>query len=146
VETVAMKIVTNYFFPLVTLLLGFLIGHRLNIGRDQRQEFNKAAATFRDTFRHEIAFLRYNTGIQGAQSTDGNIAQFLRTGMVNRHTEALINFRKHLSPLQRRSIDKAWEEYQKQIDDYKPTLMSEKDKKTALEMIETFLDKHAKLK
>jgi len=144
--TIAMKIVANHFFPLVTLLLGFLIGHRLNIGRDQRQEFNKAAATFRDAFRYEIAFLGYNTGINGAQSTDCSIAQFLRTGMVQRHTEALITFRNYLPPLQRRSIDKAWKEYQNQADSYQSIPMPKKDKVAALEMIDAFLDKHAKLK
>jgi len=39
--TFAIEILTSTFFPLVTLLLGFLIGHRLAIGRDKRKEFNE---------------------------------------------------------------------------------------------------------
>ena len=41
--TIAIKILTNPFFSLITLLLGFLIGNRLAIGRDRRKEFNEVA-------------------------------------------------------------------------------------------------------
>ena len=37
-------------FSLVLGLIGFLIGNRLAIGQDQRQEFNRAAAKFREVF------------------------------------------------------------------------------------------------
>jgi len=127
---------------LITALFASIIPRKLK----ERQGFNEAATAFRDAFRYEIAFLGYNTGIKGAQSTDGSISQFLRTGMVHRHTEALIAFKKNLSTLQRRSIDKAWQKYQTQIDNYKSVPMSKKDKEGALEIIEAFLDKYAKLK
>ena len=140
-------------FSLGAIAGGIVIGianHFLSKSRTREDrtivEFNKTASAFRKAFRQEIAFFRYNTGIKGAQSTDGSIAQFLRTGMVHRHTEALIAFRKHLSPLQRNSIDKAWKEYQAQIDGYNSATMSKKDKEAALEIIEAFLDEHAKLK
>ena len=127
---------------LITAFFASIIPRKLK----ERQRFNNAATAFRDAFLQEIAFLQYNTGLNGTQSTDCSIAQFLRTGMVQRHTEALVIFRKHLSLLQRRSIDKAWKEYQKQIGNYQSIPMPEKDKITALEIIEAFLDKHAKLK
>ena len=127
---------------LITAFFASIIPRKLK----ERQRFNESATAFRDAFRHEIAFLGYNTGIKGAQSTDGSISQFLRTGMVHRHTEALIAFKKNLSSLQRRSIDKAWQKYQKQIDNYKAIPMFEKEKEEALEIIEAFLDEHAKLK
>lgn len=127
---------------LITAFFASVIPRKLK----ERQRFNEAATAFRDAFRHEIAFLRYNTGIKGAQSTDGSISQFLRTGMVHRHTEALITFKKNLSSLQKRSIDKAWKEYQKQIDGCKSVPMFEKEKEEALEIIEAFLDEYAKLK
>lgn len=34
-------IVTSPAFPIVTLLIGFLLGHYLTIGRDRRKEFNE---------------------------------------------------------------------------------------------------------
>ncbi len=40
---ITIKILTTPLFSLVTLLLGFLIGNRLAIGRDRRKEFNTAA-------------------------------------------------------------------------------------------------------
>jgi len=127
---------------LITAFFASIIPRKLK----ERQRFNETATMFRDAFRHEIAFLRYNTGIKGSQSSDGSIATFLHTGAVHRHTEALITFRKHLSPVRRRSVDKAWKEYQTQITGYNSVPMSEKDKETALEIIEAFLNKHAKLK
>jgi hypothetical protein len=39
----AINILTSPLFSIVTLLLGFLIGNHLAIGRDRRKEFNAAA-------------------------------------------------------------------------------------------------------
>lgn len=127
-----------------------LANHFLSKSRNREDrttvEFNTAVAAFRDAFRPEIAFLEYNTGLKGTQSTNGSITQFLRTGMVHRHTDALIVFRKYLSPVQKRSIDKAWGEYQTQVDRYNSVPMTEKNKETALRLIEEFLNEHAKFK
>lgn len=132
---------------------GALIGvanHFLSKSRNREDreitDFNEAATAFTDAFRHEISFLRYNIGIDGLQSTDCSISQFLHAGMVQRHTEALVAFRKHLTENQRHRIDYSWDEYKKQIVPYKHVPMPEHDKVEALGIIEAFLDKHAKIK
>ena len=129
---------------LLTALLAAFFGSLIPRKLKEREKFIEAANDFRNAFRQEISFLKYNTAIKGTQSTDCSVSQFLKTGGVHRHTESLVSFKKHLTPFQGRSIDKAWQEYQKQIDGYKSSPMSEKDKQEALQIIETFLNKHAK--
>ena len=40
-------ILTSPAFPIVTLLIGFLLGHYLTIGRDRRKEFNELIKSVR---------------------------------------------------------------------------------------------------
>ncbi len=109
-KTIAIEILTSPAFPLITLFLGFLVGHRLSIGRDQRQEFNKAAAIFRDAFLPEITFLRHNANIGGLGSSN-DLGELLRFGYIHRHLKALEIFKPYLLPKKRGDIDKAWQEY-----------------------------------
>jgi hypothetical protein len=109
-KTIAIEILTSPAFPLITLFLGFLVGHRLSIGRDQRQEFNKAAAIFRDAFLPEITFLRHNANIGGLGSSN-DLDELLRFGYIHRHLKALEIFKPYLLPKKGEDIDKAWQEY-----------------------------------
>ena len=108
--TIAIKVFASPYFHFVTLLLGFLIGHRLNIGRDERQEFNNAAAFFRDAFLPEITFLKHNTNIGNLGSSD-DLGELLRFGYIHRHLKAIEVFKSNLSIKKKASIDKAWKEY-----------------------------------
>lgn len=107
--TFAIKILTDPLFPLITLLLGFLIGHRLAIGRDKRNEFSKAAAIFRETFLPEATFLRHDANIGGLGHTN-NLHEILRTGYL-RQLKALEIFKSYLSTTERATIDRTWDEY-----------------------------------
>jgi hypothetical protein len=109
-ENVVINILTSPAFPLITLLLGFLIGHRLSIGRDKRQEFNKAATIFREAFLPEITYLRHNANI-GNLGSSTNLNELLFYGYVHRHLKALEIFKPNLSRKDRVGIDKAWKEY-----------------------------------
>jgi hypothetical protein len=108
--TVAIEIFTSPFFPLVTLLLGFLVGHRLSIGRDKRKEFNDAATIFRNAFIPETTFLRHNANV-GELGSSNDLGELLSFAYVRRHLKALEIFKNYLSPEDNRSIDKAWKEY-----------------------------------
>lgn len=138
----AIKILTSPAFSLVTLLLGFLIGHRLSIGRDERQEFNNAAAFFREAFLPEITFLKHNVNI-GNLGSSGDLSELLRFGYVHRHLKAFEIFRNYLSTKERTSIDKAWQKYCHHPDNPENLYFdqySEKDMKIiALERIEGIL-------
>jgi hypothetical protein len=109
-KTIAIEILTSPAFPLITLFLGFFVGHRLSIGRDQRQEFNKAAAIFRDAFLPEITFLRHNANI-GSLGSGNDLCELLQFGYIDRHLKALEVFKPHLPPKKRKNINKAWQEY-----------------------------------
>lgn len=100
--TTAIEIFASPFFPLVTLLLGFLVGHRLAIGRDRRKEFNKAAAEFKTAFIPELRYLadRYSAGIYKILAL-----------AFDRHEIAVIKFRPNLCCQQHIGFDKAWNDY-----------------------------------
>lgn len=109
-KTIAIEILTGPAFPLTTLLLGFLVGHRLSIGRDKRQEFNNAASLFRDAFLPEITFLKHNANI-GSLGSSSDLGECLQFGYIHRHLKALEVFKPYLSPKNRIGIDRAWKEY-----------------------------------
>jgi len=140
------SIFLGFFFGSVAAFFGSWFSHIFSERRHKREEFNKAAAAFRNAFLPEIVYLRYDVGMAKAASTDSNLAQFLKAGLVNRHTEALGIFRAYLSNRQRRNIDKAWQEYQTKADSYQSKPMLAPEKEEVLKMIEAFLDEHALLK
>ncbi len=133
-------------FTIIGVLIGAWVGYRNALKLHNIIEFNKAAAAFRNAFLPEIAYLRYDVGMAKAASTDSDLAQFLKAGLVNRHIEALGIFRAYLSNRQKRNIDKAWQEYQTKADSYKSKPMLAPEKEEVLKRIEAFLDEHAPLK
>ena len=96
--------------------------HKNDIDLTQRQSFNKAAADFRNAFLPEISYLEHGIPLKKTGSTDQSIKWFLRTGL-SRHTEALCIFKTYLSNDERIRVDKAWDKYRTQSDNYdsKPT-------------------------
>ena len=106
--TFAIKILTDPLFPLVTLLLGFLIGHRLAIGRDKRNDFNKAASIFRDTFLPERLLLDIRHAPDASKS---NSAMEIIEPAIPRHTEAMLRFIDNLSWWKQICFTRAWNKY-----------------------------------
>ena len=140
------SLVTGFLLGIMGTFFGAWFSHIFSERRRRKEEFNKAAAIFRNAFLPEITYLRYDIGIARGTSTDSNLSQFLKAGLVNRHTEALEIFGAHLSNRQRRDIDKAWQEYQTKADSYKSMPMLATEKGEILKKIEAFLDDYASLK
>lgn len=99
----AIKILTNPLFSLVTLLLGFLVGNRLAIGRDRRKEFIEASKEFRMVFNQALVDIH-----------DENIPfdfNSVRNGSFNKYEVAYRNFRHSLKGECRNKYDEAWDQY-----------------------------------
>jgi len=102
-ETIAIKVLTSPVFPLVTLLLGFLIGNRLAMGRDRRKEFNTASEEFRKIFTQALVDIR-----------DENIPfDFYSIGKSSfkKLQVAYLNFRHFLKGIRHNQYDDAWNQY-----------------------------------
>jgi hypothetical protein len=104
------EIITNPAFPIVTLLIGILIGHRLTLGRDKRQEFNKVATSFREAFLPELTYLEHNANT-GDLGGSNDLCEILSAGYVHRHLNAYQVFREYLSHRERVKFEKAWRKY-----------------------------------
>jgi hypothetical protein len=97
------EIITNPLFPVVTLLLGFLIGHRLAIGRDRRKEFNAASDEFRKIFTQTLVDIQDENSFFGGYSIDTDSFKKLQV--------AYLNFRYLLKGAYRNQYDEAWDQY-----------------------------------
>jgi hypothetical protein len=86
------------------------VTHNNAIDLMRRQEFNKAAATFRVAFLPELIYLKHNARIDGALISDG-LNVFLSHGYFHRHLKAFNIFSAYLSPKEREGINTAWQEY-----------------------------------
>jgi len=135
---IILPLLPGFVLGFIASIGGALVAHWLSERRRRKEEFNKAAAAFRNSFVPEILRLKYETRIKGA-ACDNNIPGFLQAGMVDHHMKAFGIFGAYLSKEERCRIDKAWRKYQ---EDHK----SYNDKDTALKEIETFLDTFASLK
>ena len=83
--------------------------HKNMIEAFKRQDFNKAAAQFRNAFLGEILYLRYNVRIKGT-ATSNRVGGFLRPAIF-KHMEALTRFEPFLSIGERQRMYRAWDEY-----------------------------------
>jgi hypothetical protein len=107
-------------------LLGVLVGTRLskNVALDtaeltykqavdimRREDFNKAAAVFKNTFLPEIVYLKHNAVLGEISGRTDSIADLLKSGYIRRHLGAFETFRAILPPEDRRDIQRAWDEY-----------------------------------
>lgn len=84
--------------------------HKNTIGVFKRQEFNKAAAQFRNAFLGEILYLRDNVKINGVGSSI-RINEFLNTAAISKHMQALVQFEPFLNAKERERMYRAWDEY-----------------------------------
>jgi hypothetical protein len=102
-------IFTHPAFPFATLLIGYLIGNYLTIGRDKRKEFITASTEFRNELN------------QGLVNISGNNLVFFNiSGDIDKACyTAYLNFRPYLNRIYHHQYDKAWEQY---CDDYKSQL------------------------
>jgi len=80
------EIITNPLFSVATLLLGFLIGDFLAIGRDRKNNFNKAADEFFAAFQNELTRLK-------PESTP---TYDIINPTITKHLGACSMFRRHL--------------------------------------------------
>lgn len=104
------EIITHPGFSIVTLLIGIIIGHRLTLGRDKRQEFNKAATSFREAFLPELTYLEHNANT-GNLGSSNDLCEILLAGYVNRHLNAYQIFREYLSNREKVKFEKAWRKF-----------------------------------
>jgi len=113
-------------FTIIGALIGAWATYRLSIKLSQRaydnaidlmqrQEFNKAAAEFRNVFLPETTFLKHHANIGGLGSSN-NLHEILNSGYL-RQLKALEIFKSYLSSKERANIDKVWQEYCRRTDD-----------------------------
>ena len=100
------NIITHPAISFVACLIGFLVGNRFALGRDQRKEFNAAAITFRSAFVNEIRLLREN--IVTGNKIPSNIIQ---PGILINHEKAKIVFEPFVSVARRSAFNDAWDNY-----------------------------------
>ena len=83
--------------------------HKNTIEVFKRQEFNKAAAQFRNAFLGETLYLRDNVRIKGV-GTSTRTNEVLNTAIF-KHMKALVRFEPFLSVKEREVMYRAWDEY-----------------------------------
>jgi hypothetical protein len=105
-KALAIQILTSPAFPLVTLLLGFLVGHRLAVGRDQIHNFNRAAEKLREAFQPLLIIVNPHQ-----YALNEELFKILERDF-DRHKQAIIEFSNFLrSDKTKRAFLKAWQEY-----------------------------------
>ena len=101
------SVITSPLWGVFTLFLGWLVGHRLAIGRDKRNSYEEAARKFRAAFEEELYFFcPPKNGLMLANIIDDS--RF-------RHEVARNEFRVYLKGPKLREFDKVWSEYQDTI-------------------------------
>ena len=75
----------------------------------RKQDFNRAAATFRCAFVNQLNVLKSN--VNSGRGDTSNVGEYLRAHYVGYHLSAFETFRNYLSTSEREAIDKAWNEY-----------------------------------
>lgn len=101
-------IITHPVFSIVTALFGFLLGHRLALGRDKRQEFNKAADNFREAFLTEKRLLDIR---HAPVEFENKSALEIIEPVIQKHTEAMLRFIHYLPWWKKLSFTRAWNQY-----------------------------------
>ena len=89
--------------------LGAWFAYKAGIKLIQRQQFERAAAEFRNAFIPETTFIKYNANVGGLGSSD-DLNEVLSHGYL-RHLKAIEIFKPHLITENKRYIEQAWREY-----------------------------------
>ncbi len=96
-------------FGIVGAILGAYIGYYFSIQLINRQDFNKAAAEFRNAFINQLNCLKSNVNTGSGDTS--NIGEYLHSHYVSYHLIAFEVFRNYLIPKERVAIDETWEKY-----------------------------------
>ncbi|MBU4462613.1 MAG: hypothetical protein KKB05_01545 [Proteobacteria bacterium] len=96
-------------FGIVGAILGAYIGYYFSTRLINRQDFNKAAAEFRNAFTNQLNVLKSN--VNSGRGDTSNIGEYLRAHYVGYHLSTFEVFRNYLTPKERVSIDSTWKEY-----------------------------------
>jgi hypothetical protein len=96
-------------FGIVGAILGAYIGYYFSIRLINRQDFNKAAAKFRNAFINQLNYLKSDVNTGSGDTSD--IGEYLHSHYVSYHLSAFEVFRSYLTPEERMTIDEAWKKY-----------------------------------
>lgn len=102
------KILVAFLLGLLSSSFGAWLVHFFSERRRRNDEYNKAAAEFRNAFLPEIIYLKHNAKVNGGSSTD--LCEYLRSGYL-RQLKALEIFKTHLADKKKEGIKKAWKAY-----------------------------------
>jgi hypothetical protein len=104
------QIFYGFLLGIIGTSFGAWLAHFFSERRRRKEEFNKAAATFRAAFLPVLIFLKHDANIGNIGSTD-DLSTVLQFGYIHRHLKALEVFKNHLSAQERADIDKVWKQY-----------------------------------
>ena len=122
----------------LSVLIGYLIGHRLVVGRDRVARFNSAADKFRSALHPAVVYMRSEEGKKVSMPSE----------WIRQHDIAALEFRDYLSKRKRRAFDRDWQKYKTQESRKEPYPCQAgesppyEDPALVLKLVETFL-KHA---
>ena len=96
-------------FTIIGALIGGFTGYYFSTRLINRQDFNKAAAEFRNAFTNQLNVLK--SDVNSGRGDTSNIGEYLRAHYVGYHLSAFEVFRNYLTPKERISMDSMWKEY-----------------------------------
>ena len=101
------QIIKHPIFSILCGLVGFLLGNRLAIGRDKRNDFNKAADVFRNAFNETLLLLNPQSFID--KQGEDTYSKLRKT--IVQQEKAALEFSQILSKRKRKAFDRVWKEY-----------------------------------
>jgi hypothetical protein len=104
------KIIFGFALGIIGSFIGAWFAHFFSECRRRKEEFNKSATEFKDSFLPEIIFMKHDANIGDIRSAD-DLSEVLRFGYLHRHLKAFEVFRNYLSAGDKVGIDKAWKQY-----------------------------------
>lgn len=102
------RIVIAFLLGLLSSSFGAWLAHFFSERRRRNDEYNKAAAEFRNGFLPEIIYLKHDAKVNGGSSAD--LCEYLNSGYL-RQLKALEIVKTHLPDKMKEGIEKAWKEY-----------------------------------
>lgn len=96
---------------IVSGLFGFLISHRLSLGRDRRKEFCDAGKEFLDAFVEVQRLLEINPPVNPAIGNEWQKTIKLVRRFYQQHHSAVVRFEHHIPWHKKASFRNCWYEY-----------------------------------
>jgi hypothetical protein len=106
--SVRMDAVGAVIAALVGAVVGGLLTYKTSVNISKRQEFNKAAAAFREAFMNERLFLDFR---HAPEESEYQSAFDIIEPAIQKHTEAMYRFSHYLSWWEKRCFSRAWRRY-----------------------------------